>query len=38
MKITKNFILMYAMGANTTGQLGIVMAGGVLPAPVSGLL
>jgi len=33
-----NFILMHAMGANTAGQLGSVMAGGVLLALVSGLL
>ena len=26
----ENFILMHAMGANTAGQLGSVMAGGVL--------
>lgn len=34
----ENFILMHAMGANTAGQLGSVMAGGVLLALVSGLL
>jgi oxaloacetate decarboxylase beta subunit len=34
----ENFILMHAMGANTAGQLGSVMAGGVLLAIVSGLL
>jgi oxaloacetate decarboxylase beta subunit len=33
-----NFILMHAMGANTAGQLGSVMAGGVLLALVTGLL
>lgn len=33
-----NFILMHAMGANTAGQLGSVMAGGVLLAIMSGLL
>ena len=33
-----NFILMHAMGSNTAGQLGSVMAGGVLLALVSGLL
>jgi sodium ion-translocating decarboxylase beta subunit len=33
-----NFILMHAMGANTAGQLGSVMAGGVLLALVSGLV
>jgi oxaloacetate decarboxylase beta subunit len=31
-----NFILMHAMGANTAGQLGSVMAGGVLLALVAG--
>ncbi len=34
----ENFILMHAMGANTAGQLGSVVAGGVLLAIVSGLL
>jgi len=34
----ENFILMHAMGANTAGQLGSVMAGGVLLAIVSGLV
>jgi oxaloacetate decarboxylase beta subunit len=34
----ENFVLMHAMGANTAGQLGSVMAGGVLLALVSGLL
>ena len=34
----ENFILMHAMGANTAGQLGSVMAGGVLLAIVSGLM
>ena len=33
-----NYILMHAMGANTAGQLGSVMAGGVLLALVSGLM
>jgi carboxybiotin decarboxylase len=33
-----NFILMHAMGSNTAGQLGSVIAGGVLLALVSGLL
>lgn len=33
-----NFLLMHAMGANTAGQLGSVMAGGVLLALVSGLV
>jgi oxaloacetate decarboxylase beta subunit len=33
-----NFILMHAMGANTAGQLGSVIAGGVLLALVSGLV
>jgi len=34
----ENFILMHAMGANTAGQLGSVLAGGVLLALVSGLM
>jgi oxaloacetate decarboxylase beta subunit len=34
----ENFILMHAMGANTAGQLGSVMAGGVLLALVTVLL
>jgi oxaloacetate decarboxylase beta subunit len=34
----ENFILMHAMGANTAGQLGSVMAGGVLLTLVSGIL
>jgi oxaloacetate decarboxylase beta subunit len=34
----ENFILMHAMGANTAGQLGSVMAGGVLLALVSGMV
>ncbi len=33
-----NFILMHAMGANTAGQLGSVIAGGLLLALVTGLL
>jgi oxaloacetate decarboxylase beta subunit len=33
-----NFILMHAMGANTAGQLGSVIAGGVLLAIVSALV
>lgn len=33
-----NFILMHAMGSNTAGQLGSVIAGGLLLALVSGLL
>src|SRR5512143_518833 len=33
-----NFILMHAMGANTAGQLGSVIAGGVLLALVSGVV
>lgn len=33
-----NFVLMHAMGANTAGQLGSVMAGGILLALVSGLV
>jgi sodium ion-translocating decarboxylase beta subunit len=34
----ENFILMHAMGANTAGQLGSVMAGGILLAIVSKLV
>ena len=34
----ENFILMHAMGANTAGQLGSVMAGGILLAVVSNLV
>ncbi|MFO7624057.1 MAG: sodium ion-translocating decarboxylase subunit beta [Anaerolineales bacterium] len=34
----ENFILMHAMGANTAGQLGSVMAGGVLLALVTVLM
>jgi oxaloacetate decarboxylase beta subunit len=33
-----NFILMHAMGANTAGQLGSVIAGGILLAIVSSLM
>ncbi len=33
----ENFILMHAMGANTAGQLGSVMAGGILLAIMSGI-
>ncbi len=33
-----NFILMHAMGSNTAGQLGSVVAGGLLLALVSGLI
>ena len=33
-----NFILMHAMGANTAGQLGSVIAGGLLLALVSGMI
>ncbi len=33
-----NFLLMHAMGTNTAGQLGSVIAGGVLLALVSGLV
>jgi oxaloacetate decarboxylase beta subunit len=33
----ENFILMHAMGANTAGQLGSVIAGGLLLALVSGM-
>lgn len=34
----ENFILMHAMGTNTAGQLGSVIAGGVLLALVSGVV
>ena len=34
----QNFLLMHAMGANTAGQLGSVMAGGVLLALVTGMI
>jgi carboxybiotin decarboxylase len=34
----ENFILMHAMGANTAGQLGSVMAGGILLALVTGVI
>ncbi len=34
----ENFVLMHAMGANTAGQLGSVMAGGILLALVSGMI
>jgi Na+-transporting methylmalonyl-CoA/oxaloacetate decarboxylase beta subunit len=37
-KDTDYFFLNYAMGANTAGQLGSVVAGGVLLALVSQLL
>ena len=33
-----NFILMHAMGANTAGQLGSVMAGGILLAIMTGII
>ena len=33
-----NFILMHAMGSNTAGQLGSVMAGGILLALVTRLV
>jgi oxaloacetate decarboxylase beta subunit len=33
----ENFILMHALGANTAGQLGSVIAGGLLLALVRGL-
>jgi oxaloacetate decarboxylase beta subunit len=33
-----NHVLMHAMGANTAGQLGSVIAGGILLALVSGIL
>lgn len=34
----ENFLLMHAMGTNTAGQLGSVIAGGVLLALVSGII
>ncbi len=34
----QNFLLMHAMGANTAGQLGSVVAGGVVLTLLSGLL
>jgi oxaloacetate decarboxylase beta subunit len=34
---SQNFLLMHAMGANTAGQLGSVVAGGLLMALVVGL-
>jgi oxaloacetate decarboxylase beta subunit len=34
----ENFLLMHAMGANTAGQLGSVMAGGILLSIVSKLV
>lgn len=34
----ENFLLMHAMGANTAGQLGSVMAGGILLALVAGVM
>jgi oxaloacetate decarboxylase beta subunit len=34
----ENFILMHAMGANTAGQLGSVIAGGLLLALVAGMV
>lgn len=34
----QNFLLMHAMGANTAGQLGSVMAGGVLLALIAGFV
>jgi len=33
-----NFLLMHAMGANTSGQIGSVLAGGVVMALLSGLI
>jgi oxaloacetate decarboxylase beta subunit len=33
-----NYILMHAMGSNTAGQLGSVIAGGLLLAIVSGMI
>lgn len=34
----ENFLLMHAMGANTAGQLGSVMAGGVVLALLAGVV
>jgi oxaloacetate decarboxylase beta subunit len=34
----ENFLLMHAMGANTAGQLGSVIAGGVVLALLSGMI
>ncbi len=34
----ENFLLMHAMGANTAGQLGSVIAGGVVLALISGMI
>jgi Na+-transporting methylmalonyl-CoA/oxaloacetate decarboxylase beta subunit len=34
----ENFLLMHAMGANAAGQLGSVVAGGVVLALVGGVL
>jgi len=34
----ENFLLMHAMGANTAGQLGSVMAGGIVLALLTGML
>lgn len=34
----ENFLLMHAMGANTAGQLGSVVAGGVVLALLSGMI
>ncbi len=34
----QNFLLMHAMGANTAGQLGSVMAGGILLALIAGFV
>ena len=35
---TSNFLLMHAMGANAAGQLGSVIAGGVVLAIMAGVL
>jgi Na+-transporting methylmalonyl-CoA/oxaloacetate decarboxylase beta subunit len=35
---TSNFLLMHAMGANAAGQLGSVIAGGVVLAVVAGVM
>jgi oxaloacetate decarboxylase beta subunit len=34
----ENFLLMHAMGANAAGQLGSVVAGGVVLAVLAGVL
>jgi len=34
----QNFLLMHAMGANTAGQLGSVIAGGVVLSLLTGMM